>query len=231
MESKRHATQLVELTRTRAGIYRLFASLYFKELSIQQMVQLSQLDLSGLQELDAGIAEGMRDVVRDVRHAHEVAREDLAVDYSHTFLAAGTTKNEKRACPYESVFTSDQGLLMQEARDEVYRYMLAEHVEPDNHLHVPEDHLSFELEFMATLCERLASAVENGMSTEAERLLTVQRAFHAEHLLNWIDDFCDAVLACCRTRFYGGVAKMTRGYVHLDADLMEEASHLLARAA
>lgn len=231
MANETRYVQAVDLMRTRAGIYRMFASLYFKELTLEQMERLSHNDFSGFEDLDPSIAEGVRDVVSAVRHVHEVAREDLATDYAHTFLAAGSTKNEKRACPFESVFVSDQGLLMQQARDEVYRYMLAEHVEPDNRLHVPEDHISFEFEFMACLCERCADAIEHESQQEASRLVQVQRDFYGEHLMSWIDDFCDAVLRCCRTRFYEGVAKMTRAFVRLDSELLDECAALLLRAA
>lgn len=231
MANETACASAIELMRARASIYRMFASLYFKELTLDQMRSLADSDLSCFEELDPAIAEGIRDMTSAVRHAHEVAREDLATDYAHTFLSAGSTKNEKRACPFESVFTSDQGLLMQEARDEVYRLMLAEHVEPDGRLHVPEDHISFECEFMAVLGERAIEALAAGDEQEAVRLLEAQRSFHAEHLENWIGAFCDAVLACCRTRFYGGMAKMTRSFVHLDAELMDECDDLLCRAA
>lgn len=171
MANETACASAVELMRARAGIYRMFASLYFKELTIDQMRSLADSDLSCFGGLDPAIAEGVRDVTSAVRHTHEVAREDLATDYAHTFLSAGSTKNEKRACPFESVFTSDQGLFMQEARDEVYRLMLAEHVEPDARLHVPEDHISFECEFMAVLGERAAEALMAGDGREAVRLL------------------------------------------------------------
>lgn len=229
--SETSCAEVVELMQARAGIYRMFASLYFKELTIDQMRSLADSDLTCFEKLDPAIGEGVRDLMSAVRHVHEVAREDLATDYAHTFLAAGSTKNEKRACPFESVFTSDQGLLMQEARDRVYRLMLEEHVEPDGRLHVPEDHISFECEFMAVLGERAIEALMAGDGREAVRLLDAQRRFHAEHLENWIDAFCNAVIACCRTRFYGGVAKMTRSFIRLDVELMDECDDLLCKAA
>ena len=82
-------------------------------------------------------------------------RLELAVDFACSILAAGTYE-ERMATPYESVFTSESGLLMQEARDDVYRLMCEAHLGVKEELRTPEDHLSFECEFMAKLADRQA---------------------------------------------------------------------------
>lgn len=214
--------EMTQLMSMRASVYRLFSSLYFKELTIEQIRFLHDADLEGIGELDEDLAEGVRNVHRALRRVNEGTREDLAVDYAHTFLAAGTTKDESRACPYESVFTSDQGLLMQEARDDVYRYMLGEHLEPSQNLHVPEDHISFVFEFMASLCQRYNEAVEARDSAEAARLLALQREFFEAHIYSWIDQLCNAIEGCCRTSFYRGVSQMTRGFVRFEHGVLAE---------
>ena len=42
------------------------------------------------------------------------------------------------------------------------------------------------------------------------------------HQLNWIDDLCDAVLDVAETRFYRGVAKVTRGFVHMETEVIAD---------
>ena len=69
---------------------------------------------------DPLIAEGFEDIRRYLRKCDTGTRQELAVDYAHTFLAAGNYESFA-ATPYESVFTSETGLLMQDARDEVYK--------------------------------------------------------------------------------------------------------------
>jgi len=218
--------QARESADIRESVYSMFSALYFKELDANQIKTLAQQDFSSVEDLDPDISEGIQAIRKSLQRVHSGTREDLAIDYAHTFLSAGSTKHERRACPYESVFTSELGLLMQDARDDAYRYMLAEHVEPDERLHIPEDHVSFELEFMASLCARLSTALETEDDAEARRLLDVQRSFHANHLLNWIDEFTTAVQRCCRTGFYRGVAQMTRGFVRLDTELIGETERL-----
>lgn len=215
----------------RARIYRMLGSLYFTELSDDQIELLARQDYSAFADLDADLARGAKEVERALRHVHSGTREDLAVDYAHTFLAAGTTKNERRAVPYESVYTSATGLLMEQAREDVYKAMLKERVLPDAELRTPEDHLSFECEFMAALADRAAEALEAGDIDEAARLVDVQQDFHAAHLANWVDDLCEAVDRTCRTKFYRGVALMTRGFVRMDGELLEECARLARKAA
>lgn len=212
-----------ELASLRASVYSMLSSLYLKELTLDQIKFIHDLDLSGLQDLDPAIAEGAHDISRAVRRVDDRTREDLAVDYAHTFLAAGSAKEETRACPYESVFTSDQGLLMQEARDQVYKYMLDEHLEPDQRMRIPDDHLAFELDFVAAMALRMADAVKSGDMAEAARLAQVQQSFHRDHLTNWVPDFCEAVVKCCRTPFYRGVAKLTEGFIRVEGELIAEA--------
>lgn len=223
--------ELSELLRTRESVYRMFSSLYFKELTDEQIRFFANEGLATLAGVEGLVGAGAARARRYLERITSATREDLAVDFAHTFLAAGSTKGEQRACPFESVFTSPEGLLMQDARDEVYRMMLDEHLAPDASLHIPEDHLSFEFDFMAELCARCAAQLAAGERAEAARLLEVQRTFHRDHLLNWVDAFREAVEGCCRTDFYRGVAEMTCGYVHLDEELLAEAARLLKAGA
>ena len=74
-------------------------------------------------------------------------RGDLAVDFLHTFIGV-TQDREQVAFPYESVYTSPEHLLMQDARDEVLAAYRAAKVVLVDEACEPEDHLAFELEFM-----------------------------------------------------------------------------------
>ena len=221
------AQEVRDTMRMRESVYRLLSSLYFKELTIEQIRFLASQDYSGMEDLNPHIAEGLDDIRRYLHRVNSGTREDLAVDYAHTFLAAGSSKEESRACPYESVFTSRDGLIMQEARDDVYRYMLAEHLEPDENLRIPEDHIAFVFEFMANLCARYCEADEAGNHDEAVRLFEVQRAFFDAHIGGWIHLLCDAIEGCCRTRFYAGVSKVTRGFVEVERGLLAEMDEAL----
>lgn len=224
------ASQLVEVNRGRANFYRMLAQLYFKELRAEQVKHLAGLDFSAMSGDDEAIAAGYAEMHRYLRRVHGGARQELACDYAHTFLAAGNYETFA-ATPYESVFTSEMGLLMQEARDEVYKTFCSQHIQPDESLHVPEDHISFEFEFIATMLERTNDAILDGAYGHARELAQVVSDFHRDHQLNWIDDLCDAIDDVAQTRFYKGAAKVTRGFVHADTDVIADELDVLAELA
>lgn len=220
-EREELASQLVEVNRGRASFYRMLAQLYFKELTAEQVKHLAGMDFSGMSGDDETIAEGYADIRRYLRHANGGTRQELACDYAHTFLAAGNYETFA-ATPYESVFTSEMGLLMQEARDEVYKTFCSQHIQPDESLHLPEDHISFEFEFVATMLDRINDAILDGAFGYACELAQVVSDFHRDHQLNWIDDLCDSIDDVAQTRFYKGVGKVTRGFVHADTEVIAD---------
>lgn len=225
-------TELIEVNAGRAAYYRMLAELLWKELSQEQIDHLASLDLKSLAAGDDGLAAGYGDMERYLRRRNTGTRQELAVDYAHTFLAAGNYESFA-ATPFESVFTSEMGLLMQDARDEVYKSFCAEHIQPDEELHTPEDHLSFEFEFMATLLERTNAACLSGDFARAETLSKKAADFHKDHQLNWVDDFCDAVNEVAETRFYRGLSQVIRAFIHMETEViadMVEATGELASA-
>lgn len=222
--------QICELTEARAQLYRLIGSLYFTELTEEGIARLRE---SGLESLSIGNDEadrGLADMARYLARASRNARQELAVDFAGSILAAGSYE-ERRATPYESVFTSENGLLMQEARDDVLRYYCEAHVEVEPTLQTPEDHLSFECEFMAALAERSIEALHASDPAWALELVRTQQAFHREHLSNWVDDYCDCLEECANTRFYQGVSHLTRGFVAEDALMLADMVDALSEAA
>lgn len=212
--------------QARAQTYRLLASLYFKELTNEQIEHIHGLEALESDDFDPLFAEGLHAMQRAVRHPNSGTREELAVDYAHSILGAGAYE-ERRAVPFESVFTSETGLLMQEARDEVRALFLAEGVTPNPELRVPEDHLSFIFEFMAVLSDRLVLAAMAGDEAEVLRNLGVQEALHRDHLANWIDAYCDVLDQVALTRFYRGVSQITRSFVHSDKDVLADVRAVL----
>lgn len=214
-------SQIIEVNAGRAAYYRMLGELYFRELTQEQVDHLAGMDFAGLAGDDALIAEGYEDMRRYLRHANSGTRQALACDYAHTFLAAGNYETFA-ATPYESVFTSELGLMMQEARDEVYKMYCAQHIQPQADLHMPEDHLAFEFEFLATVIERTNAALLADDLDRACELAETVASFHRLHQLNWVDGLCDAVLDVAETRFYRGVAKVTRGFVHMDTDVIAD---------
>ena len=98
---------------------------------------------------------------------------ELAVDYVKTFIG-NTNELDGAAFPFESVYTSEKRLLMQEARDEVLAIYRAYGLDKSLTWKEGEDHIALELEFMKILSERTAKALRSGNESDAFTLLTTQ---------------------------------------------------------
>ena len=206
---------------TRASFYRTLASLYFKELDQAGIDALSNEDLTATGVDDELMEEGYADMAAYLKHRDGGTRQELATDFAGAILAAGSY-DDRRATPYESVFTSESGLLMQEARDDVYRRFCEARVAVDEGLRTPEDHLSFEFEFMAAQAGEQARALHAGDTAAAASDIRTQREFHRDHLLNWIDRFTSDVRKAAEDGFYFDLATFTEDFLTADAAELAE---------
>ncbi|MFD1670804.1 anaerobic sulfite reductase subunit AsrA [Agrilactobacillus yilanensis] len=197
-----------KLMANRKAFYQLLARLYEKELSPKFIQQLAHLTYptaeqnpqmqAGYQQLKAYFAQ---------QPLAEMA-DDLASDYAKTFLGAGETKGNA-AFPYESVYTSDEKLVLQAAWENVTKIYRANGLVMATEMaDIKEDHIAMELKFMAHLCD------------VAEPDLAQQTTFLNEHLLNWTPQFLEDVQTYSRTNFYQGVALLTAGFLAEDAKIL-----------
>lgn len=142
----------------------------------------------------------------------------LAAEYAGPFLNVG----KRPACPYESVYTSPERLLMQEARDEVLAVYREEGLSRSEALKEPEDHIAIEFEFMAHLCQKAVAAFEQGDRAACLASLEKQRSFLEQHLLVWVPDFCRDVEGAATTDFYRGVAQLTAEFLVEEREALGE---------
>ena len=176
------------------------------------------MDLSAEVE-EAEIAEGYALLDRFVSTTTESTLTELAVDYAKIFLGV---RRGSGAFPYESIYTSENRLFMQEARDEVLAAFRAEGLDRADDFNEPEDHVALEFEFMAYLCQKALTAFQESEDEKALGYLEKQKAFLEEHILNWVPDFCRDVDEIAQTDFYKAAAKITHGYINLEGAIIGE---------
>ncbi len=206
--------------RDSAGFFQTLSSIAFYELSQEQLDALRQVDwLAMAQESEDILAEGYRQLGRYLSRAGLNIRQDLAVEYARIFLGAGIADG-KIASPFESVFTSPGGLMMQDSRDDVVRIYAKNGMRADPELQVPEDHLSFELGFVAFMAGKTADALDAGEDVAA--LLTTQITFIDQHLLNWLDDLAARVEQYANSAFYPAVMKVMIGTLKQHREYLAE---------
>lgn len=212
-----------ELAKThegRARIYGLLSRMYRVEVDPLFLTQLQAMRFpaaSGNDLMDAGYRR-LADYLSNVNAG---TLTELAVDYARTFIGHGVD-SYSAAYPFESVYTSEKRLMMQDARDEVLALYRSEKLDKSGDWKEGEDHVALELEFMKTLAERTAAAIRSGDDAEAHRLVEVQHSFVEDHLRRWMPSLTKDMRRFAQTDFYQGLADLTDGFRHVDAAFLAE---------
>ncbi len=212
--------ELHELMIEREAMYQFLARVYREEVDPELLPQICQMDFP----VDTGVPEidrGFQMLLHYLQAVKDTTLTDLASDYARIFFGVGPTQTGG-AFPYESVYTSPRGLLMQEARDRVVAVYRKEGMERSAEICDPEDHLSFELEFVAHLCQKTLKAIETQDEEATASYLQKQQEFLEKHLLPWVPGFCADVERIAPSDFYRAVALITSGYLTIDHDLISD---------
>lgn len=201
-----------DLMEERAAVYEFLSIAFGEEVPLAFLASLRD----GAPALDGELGAFVASLADADDAALASLRTDLAAEYARIFLGMSRSP----VAPYESVYTSETGLLMQEARDEVLAHYRREGFAVDEAVNLPEDHIAFEFGFMAGLARKTAAALDAGNDDEAQRLLDVQAAFVADHLTPWVPALADDVAARAKMGFYRGLASLARDFVAAEADVL-----------
>lgn len=219
--------ELVEDVRARSMTYSFLArALSDEEVGADFLAGMAAEDLGSATELDA-YAQGLCGMTPEELEAQ---RRELAADHASCLLGMAPDP----VSPYESVYRSDRHLMMQSARDEVVAaYARAGFAKSDDY-HMPEDHVSLELDFLAGLTARLADALARASAEgaldgdaeaaagEAQDALDAQVDFLKGHALLWMPAFARDLEEHAASPFYRGVAQMLRAFLADEQAYLEE---------
>ena len=126
----------------RAAFYDVVAALYYKPLAQEQIDRIAEGGLAAFAGAGELMAEGLHDMERALSKRHSGTRQELAVDFTGAFAGTSSWKG-RYATPYESVFTSEEGLLFQDSYHEVYRLYRQNSVRKSPGYDFPDDHLVY----------------------------------------------------------------------------------------
>lgn len=203
----------------RVKTYGMLARLYRKEVSegyLDQLLHMSCPINTGNVDVD----NGYRLFHHYLSHAWERTLEDLERDYLRTFIGYNTT-GHAAAYPNESIHTSPDRLLMQDARDEVRAIYRAAGLENSDAWNQGEDHIAIELEYMQIEGQRALDAARAGDEAGTGKHLMRQYNFLMEHLIGWVPFLVRDMLKFSETEFYQGLAYLTRGFLDVDRGFLE----------
>ena len=223
-------TELREFFEAGVETYRFLSQVLFRELNEEAIADLAAQEWprgTGNDTLDRGYAQ----LRRFFHFAPSDMRGALAVEYARIFLAAGVFSQDKMtAVPYESVFTSELHIMMQESRDDVVRRFADDGFVVNPELHEPEDHLSFELEYLSHMCTRALAALDAGDNTALVSNAARQASFIDAHLLNWVGELHDVAASYAKTTFYTGMLLVAQGALEHSRAALGEIAARVAQA-
>jgi TorA maturation chaperone TorD len=210
--------KLIQLLETSQALNKVLGRIYLKEADQPLLDVLGKIEWTEDKESPAFAAQ--EKLKKYLAAAGGQTLEDLAVDYARVFLGAGITE-EKSAYPFESVYTSPQGLICQDAYEDALRtyrrYGLAR---SQNDLY--EDHIGLELEFLGFLDGKALEAARKNDEAEVEKLLTEKKSFIDKHILNWLAGFVKDIETASQTDFYCCAGAITAAVVEEEAQLLND---------
>ena len=190
---------LVELMNTRARSYGMLARLFREEVDLATLRELQGMRFPQATG-NAAVDEGYHQLYDYLKRAWDDSVTELAVDYVSTFIGHGVN-GYSAAYPYESVYTSERRLLMQEARAEVLATLREN-----------------ELKRGLRTVEALAEDAED----EAVAYLRTSYNFLENHLINWVPMMVTDMRMHARTLFYQGLGQLTLGTIQEDEAVLRE---------
>lgn len=212
--------ELIQVLRQRATTYGLLSRLFRKEVDQELLDELHDSPYR-VSTGNTATDEGNRLMATYLSGMWENTPVELAADYNRVFFGHGYN-GHAAAYPFESVYTSEKRLLMQDVRDEVLALYRAAGLEKQPTWKEGEDHIALELEYMQVLGERAARAVELGKDEQAAQWLTTSQSFLDEHLLGWTPVLTEAMRGFAKTDFYRAVAYLTEGWLQTDEELLQD---------
>ena len=210
---------LVELMNARARSYGMLARLFREEVDLPTLRELQQMRFPQATG-NAAADEGYHQLYNYLKRAWDDSVTELAIDYVSTFIGHGVN-GYSAAYPYESVYTSERRLLMQEARAEVLATLRENELVRGN-WNEAEDHIALALEFMQRMSLRAAEALGDAAEEEAIAYLRTSYDFLENHLLNWVPMLVADMRMHARTLFYQGLGQLTFGTLQEDETVLRE---------
>ncbi len=208
METDRNS--MIDTAKARSQVYGLLAAVFRAEPTAAFLRELKGPGLSGIfSELGLNLGQELQE------KPEAELLEELAVEYTRLFLGPGP-----HISAHESVFVEvddgSQGGLWGAKTVEVKKFIETAGLTYDSDYTGIPDHVSVELEFLQKLAEWEADKWADDDAENAIYCLGVEKKFIKEHLIKWVPELCDKIVAQAELPFYRELAHFTRDYIEFD---------------
>jgi TorA maturation chaperone TorD len=221
-------SMLTRYLQLRQSYYQLLQLLFFKPLEKEAFWQIkNDRALDALNDIEMGGHQ----LYQFFTTATEEDLQKEKDEFNRLFVGPG----EIVAPPWESVYTSREKLLFDEATFQVrklYHQFGLRLVKENNE---PDDHLVAELEFMLFLARQteqigseFAGEFKEAQCESLQELLQVQIDFLKDHLLAWIPQFTEKVIKHSNSLLYIGAALLLKEFIESETESLREIKEALA---
>ena len=184
-----------------SGALQLLSSMYLCKPSPEAVTGWTSL----LGADTPGLLDDLKGALRGIDTTSDGTMEDLLWDYTRLFVGP-----YKLPCPpWESVYTSQKKLMMQDAADEVKKAYAEFGLILDDPAVMP-DHVGAELNFLALVYERADGEAER--PSDGTR---IGEAFLNDHLMKWVPRFTEDMEMAAEAMLYKTLARTTRNALKL----------------
>lgn len=221
--SLRSSVELIEnltnFCEQRARVYVLLSRCFEKEIDAEFASALScEVTFDSSDEV---LSQQFKELQNSLCAEDADQIEKLAVIFNRIFFGMGPMTAQK-AFPYESVYTSAHGLMMQDAYVQTKKFYEESQFVRNPDFTEPDDHIAVQLAFMAQLCQIAGDCLKQGKLEKAEQEFAKQLTFLQEHLLNWTNRFFIEVKEASGEDFYVQLAVFSDAFLKADAQELTE---------
>lgn len=112
--------------------------------------------------------------------------------------------------PYESVYLSREHLLFEKETLQVRNYYSAYGLRIDKLNIIPDDHIGYQLLFIAYLLKLAIEAIQTDSKKDFEKIIYDILGFLTEHLVKWIDSFIELLDEHASGFYFKGNGKLLK---------------------
>lgn len=228
MTATKTMLEMKEVFYIRQFAYDVLRRFFVEEPSrdyLTHFIEENLIELLPFAEDSNNIQAGVKDI-KTYLSTHDVLNneedyQNLHWDYTRMFIGPFDIP----APPWESVYVRKDQLLFQSNTMQVRRlYENFGYEIKDKNIEA-EDHIGLELDFMFHLNQLSIEAIEEDTiktTSNLSYLIAEQQRFLKTHLLAFVPDFSKDIIEHADTMFYSGMAKILKGYLELDSDLLQQ---------
>lgn len=218
---EKNPLERAERARWRAGLYRSASAAFLSEPTDDELRALVEAASAALAEPGAWVLACEHDLLVDLA-GYDAADEQLGTRVRTEYAELFVGPRPPLAPLYESLYVGSPRRMCTDVTRRVRDAYVRCGLQAEARDRVPDDHIGFELAFMAQLCDREADAASEGRFEDEDSSARQQGCFLVEHLGAWIGLLRARVEAAECGDYYRAWARFAESFVLEDARALDE---------